>query len=47
MRLAIQTKMIYGFLILACGVLLTDAYHLFRAPADTAVAVNAARARRF
>jgi hypothetical protein len=49
MQLAIQTKMIYGFLILACGMLLTDAYHLVRASSDRPISItsSAARVRRF
>ncbi len=48
MRLAIQNKVVYGFLILAFGMLLTDAYHIYRAPSGPAVSVtSAAHARRF
>jgi hypothetical protein len=48
MRLAIQNKMVYGFLILAFGMLLTDAYHLYRAPSSLVVsAASAAHSHKF
>jgi len=49
MRLAITNKVVYGFLILAFGMLLTDAYHIYRAPSGSAVSItsSAARGRRF
>jgi hypothetical protein len=49
MRLAIKNKVVYGFLIVAFGMLLTDAYHIYRAPSGPAasVASSATHLRRF
>ena len=38
MRLTIQSKVTYGFLILALGLMLTDFCRLVRAPSDAVLA---------
>jgi hypothetical protein len=49
MQLTIQSKVTYGFLILALGLMLTDFCRLMRAPSDTVLSANSAanHARKF
>jgi len=49
MQLTIRTKVTYGFLILAFGMMLTDVCKLLRAPSDTGLSVTAGarHVRRF
>jgi hypothetical protein len=49
MQLTIRTKVTYGFLILAFGMMLTDVCKLLRAPSDAALsaATSAQHVRRF
>jgi len=49
MQLTIRTKVIYGFLILAFGMMLTDVFRLASAHSSTAIsrANSVQQARRF
>jgi hypothetical protein len=40
MQLTIRTKVTYGFLVLAFGMMLTDVCKLMRAPSSTAMAAT-------
>ena len=49
MQLTIRTKVIYGFLILAVGMMLTDVCKLLRAPSEAplSAAMRVQHLRRF
>jgi hypothetical protein len=40
MQLTIRTKVTYGFLLLAVGLMLTDVCRLMRAPSESALAAT-------
>lgn len=49
MRLTMQSKVTYGFLILAFGMMLTDCYRLLRSPSEVSMsaATSVQHARKF